>query len=370
MRDVYARVILDEMPRLLSLIDRNPKSETYGCCDRNYWQYKTNWFCDARMQEVALTLALVYSNKYPSNVYYKHPKIREWAIVVMRFWAKSQNRDGSFAEHYISEHSFPASVFSTAAIQDAYSTLKIRDTQIHSAIIKAKIWIKKHKETLVSNQEAGAIYVLMDWFRMKDFLKLQKYKGWWPEYNGFDWSYNSLTLSYMARHWRDNPNEELKSALIRLCDFMANNTGAKMSRQCRFCVPLGFEIMAPYSKSARKIADANLQYLKKYGLSYDDKYMASFSKYYILAYNNFYKRKVKNVKPLIIGKPEFLPIRYQRLPSPMKTLVTLPLQAAIGKSDWLSQKAKSYLRKKMILEKKGKGNIHTLSKFFVVDELE
>ena len=40
----YADAALHEIPRLLTLLDRDPSSPTYGCFDRNYWHYRTQDF--------------------------------------------------------------------------------------------------------------------------------------------------------------------------------------------------------------------------------------------------------------------------------------------------------------------------------------
>ena len=37
----YAELVLGALPRALTLLDSNPRSRTYGCCDRGYWHYKT-----------------------------------------------------------------------------------------------------------------------------------------------------------------------------------------------------------------------------------------------------------------------------------------------------------------------------------------
>ena len=39
-RDLFAQEALKQIPKLLTLLDRNPHSPTYGCFDRNFWHYK------------------------------------------------------------------------------------------------------------------------------------------------------------------------------------------------------------------------------------------------------------------------------------------------------------------------------------------
>ena len=39
-RDLFAQEALAQIPKILTLGDRNPHSPTYGCFDRNFWHYK------------------------------------------------------------------------------------------------------------------------------------------------------------------------------------------------------------------------------------------------------------------------------------------------------------------------------------------
>ena len=59
-KTIYAESAFRSLPRLLSLLDRNPLSETYGCFHRDYWLYKTSDFPDAVRQFGTHALALAY----------------------------------------------------------------------------------------------------------------------------------------------------------------------------------------------------------------------------------------------------------------------------------------------------------------------
>jgi hypothetical protein len=80
LRNVYAEKAISQIPRILSLQDRNPFSPTYGCMHRDYWLYKTSDFADAVRQFGVHALALVYARDFPNNPYRNHPKIRDWAF--------------------------------------------------------------------------------------------------------------------------------------------------------------------------------------------------------------------------------------------------------------------------------------------------
>jgi len=93
--DNYIISAMNQIPRILSLLDRKNGSKTYGCFDRYYWRYKMIDFAGSNFQIATLPLALVYSHVYPGNLYYKNLKIKNWAIAAMEFLAQTQNNDGT-----------------------------------------------------------------------------------------------------------------------------------------------------------------------------------------------------------------------------------------------------------------------------------
>ena len=100
LRHVYLDKALSQIPRLLTLQDRNPFSPTYGSFHRAYWLDKAIDFPDAMAQFAVQALALVYANDFPGNPYFSHPKIRDWTIAGLDYWSRIQHADGSFDEFY------------------------------------------------------------------------------------------------------------------------------------------------------------------------------------------------------------------------------------------------------------------------------
>ena len=123
-RKIYSDVVIKQIPRLLGYVNTNKNSRNYGCCDRNYWHYKFIDFPCVRLQEMSLTLALLFKKKYPGNSFFKNDEIKNLSIATIVFWTKIQNDDGSFNEWYPKEHSFVATAFSLYAISEAYKLLK------------------------------------------------------------------------------------------------------------------------------------------------------------------------------------------------------------------------------------------------------
>ena len=58
-RDLFAREALAQIPKILTLQDRNAHSLTYGCFDRNFWHYKIIDFPAGMAAEFVWPLALV-----------------------------------------------------------------------------------------------------------------------------------------------------------------------------------------------------------------------------------------------------------------------------------------------------------------------
>ena len=77
-RDIFAREALAQIPKILTLLDRNSHSPTYGCFDRTFWQYKVIDFPAGMSQEFVYPLALAYHCDLPDNIYYQQPVIKEW----------------------------------------------------------------------------------------------------------------------------------------------------------------------------------------------------------------------------------------------------------------------------------------------------
>jgi hypothetical protein len=68
MREIYAQKGLVQVPRLLSLEDRNPFSPTYGCCNREYWLCRSTDFPSSIAQFGIHALALTSPHEKPGNI--------------------------------------------------------------------------------------------------------------------------------------------------------------------------------------------------------------------------------------------------------------------------------------------------------------
>ena len=61
-----------DINRVLTLLDRNKFSSTYGCFDRNYWHLKIKDFTSGMSQEFVFILAHAYKLSNSNNRFYNN----------------------------------------------------------------------------------------------------------------------------------------------------------------------------------------------------------------------------------------------------------------------------------------------------------
>src|SRR6185436_2603550 len=114
-KELFAREAVAQIPKLLTLLDRNPHSPTYGCFDRNYWHYKILDFPSGMSQEFVWPLALAFDTRFGSNPFYRQPAVREWVHAGIRFAMRSSHADGSCDDYFPFERATGAAAFSLLA---------------------------------------------------------------------------------------------------------------------------------------------------------------------------------------------------------------------------------------------------------------
>jgi len=298
MDETYLNEILNQSQRLIGLMDRNPMSETFGCFDRQYWQYTITDTPSARCQEAALTLTLLYTIKHKKNPYYKKEIILKWIKAAINFWTKIQEKNGSFNEWYPKESSYVATAFSSYAISETLLLLKIKNKKALNALKNASNWLLRKTEKRVLNQESSISILLLNLYlltknpkykresskRIELMRKNQNSEGWWNEYNGPDIGYLSLTIDYFTKYYQKTKDKRVLPMLNKAVDFISyfihpNLTfgGEYASRNTEYLIPSGFEFLAQHNKTAASIADSIRSSLSKRTtispFSLDDRYL-------------------------------------------------------------------------------------------------
>lgn len=295
LREVYVKKALPQIPRVLSLEDRNELSSTFGCFDRTYWLDKAIDFPTALAQFSVHSLALVYAHKFPNNIYFQNEKIKKWCIAGMDFWTKIQKSDGSFDEFYPNEHGWAGPTgFILYAVLDSYRLLErdipceISDRILEAAHKAAKYLAKYDEQGILANHHALAILAIYITYKttgdehflegFKDkldyFMTLQSPEGWSLEYDGADIGYLSATISFLGKLYKLTNDGDLKAQILEIVEkaidfssyFVYPNkfyAGTIGSRQTLHFYPHGYEIFGRDIPLAGSIADEMLEGLQE-----------------------------------------------------------------------------------------------------------
>ena len=291
-KDLYTRLALPYVPRILHLLDQNQYSPNYGSFDRAFWHYRTMDFPCGMSQEMVLLLALVYQNPYPGNSFHKVSRIRELCQAAISFMVKSSHADGTCDDYFPYERAMGALVFSLYGATESYLTLKMNNDAMQSFFIKRVKHLELEDETgrLANHQALAAlaaynVYLITgdDQARKtaEDRLALtlswqNKEEGWFQEYEGADPGYHTCSIDFLAKLRKKRMEKEgsddpvLKEALLKAVDFSwhlmhpdGSYGGEYGSRNTFHFYPHGFELLAPLSDEAGQIADTFLQGIAK-----------------------------------------------------------------------------------------------------------
>ena len=316
-RDLYAKVAMQHIPRLLNLIEKNKDSPHYGCFDRNFCKYNLTDFANAGLQHAVFTLALIYKNDMPGNNWHQNRTIKELACAGLNYWTKIQHNDGSFDEGFPCEHSYAITVFTTYSICESLRILSeefpisLKNRVLHS-LNRAGTYLIKNEDLITINHEIGAVATLYLLYqttgnekflqhcnrKLDNVIKAQSDEGWFEEYGGADIGYLSLSIYYLANYYKLSGDRRALEALNKAVEFISyfihpdySVGGDYGSRNTNFLIPDGFEIFARQNSVARAIADHYLMELY-YGkspspLTMDDRHLCEYLHTFILAYSDF-----------------------------------------------------------------------------------
>ncbi|MBU1599221.1 hypothetical protein KKG61_03850 [bacterium] len=293
----YQRVSFQILPRLLSLLDRNRFSPTYGCFDRNFWHYKASDFPSAIWQQGVLSVSLIYRHNEDGNIYFENPNLLEWIRAGCKFWISLQNKDGSFNEWYPEEHSYVATAFTAYGVSESLLLLDEKPEDVISALIKAGKWLVKNNDELVANHTAGSIAALYNIYlltnersfrdateeKLERLIRCQNSEGWFPEYGGADIGYLSLSIDYLAKYYKKTKDVRAKETIGKCLDFLVyfihpdgSSGGEYGSRNTTWLMPHGLSILANDFEEAGYILNLTEKRLIDDLLRYDDRYLVFF----------------------------------------------------------------------------------------------
>ena len=310
-RDLFAREAIALIPKILTLLDRNPHSPTYGCFDRNFWHYKIIDFPSGMAQEFVWPLALVYQMQMPNNPFYRKEALRRWVEAGILYAAASAHADGSCDDYFPYERAGGAAAFSLLACMESYALLGLQNETALRLFEKRADWLASHQESgrLANHQAlivlcaelASRLLQTSRWNRTKEgrldrMLSWQSSEGWFPEYEGCDPGYHTLTIWCLARIDQLRPNARLKKAIAKAINLAAQFVhpdgtygGEYGSRNTYNFFPHGFELAGRWMPEAFSINDRFLVGLS-HGLGpcyVDDHILGHHAWNYLLAWRDF-----------------------------------------------------------------------------------
>lgn len=276
-KSLFLNKALSQIPKILTLLDRNPHSPTYGCFDRNFWHYKIIDFPSGMAQEFVLPLALAYNAQAAENPYYNSPRIKEFVEAGIAYAASSSHTDGSCDDYFPFEKAGGAAAFSLLACIDSYKLLNLENQSFLDFFEKRADWLANHDESgQLANHQALIVLCLELLSRLLDtdryneliskrmarLLSWQSSEGWFQEYEGCDPGYHTLTISILARVQELNPSRELETSLKKAVEFAAHFVhsdgsygGEYGSRNTYNFFPHGFELVGKWMPQALSIND-------------------------------------------------------------------------------------------------------------------
>lgn len=282
--EVFAEIALREVPKLLTLQDRNPHSPTYGCFDRGYWHYKTSDFPCGMSQEFVWPLALALDVDLPNNPCRGSEAVRQFVRAGILFAARSSHADGSCDDYFPNERALGATAFSLLACVEAYQLIGMQSDEARDFFVRRADWLaRRHESGRLSNHHALVALCLdlvgrlckIDNFlaardeRLRRLLSWQTSEGWFPEYDGFDPGYDTLTLSCLARLHETQPSAQLEKAIRASVSVLGNFVhpdgsfgGEYGSRNTYNFFPHGFELVGRWLPAALTINDRFLAGLR------------------------------------------------------------------------------------------------------------
>lgn len=327
-RDLFAQEALRWIPKILTLQDRNRHSPTYGCFDRNYWQYKIIDFPSGMSQEFVLPLALAWDTDLPGNAFYRQEALREWAEAGMVFAARSAHADASCDDYFPYEKAGGAVAFSLLACAEAYKLLGLQNYEVLQFFERRADWLAHHNESGQLTNHQALIVVCLDrvgdllgsnkWAkaraeRLARVLSWQDAEGWFQEYEGCDPGYHTLTVSLLAQVYEKTPTPELRAAIQRAVTLAAEFVhpdgsfgGEYASRNTYNFFPHGFEVFGRHDPAALAVNDRFLAGLAagRNACYADDHIVGHHTWNYLLAWRDFISKRPEP-PPRPEGRVEF-----------------------------------------------------------------
>lgn len=278
----YAPPVLQQLGRLLSQMDREASSASYGSFDRDHWGWKFRDFPLGMMQAAVYPLALAWRFPYPENPYHQSPRVLEWIGGAIARTLDRQHADGSFDAVSPNEHDAGPTLGVSHGLAEGFRVVREElpprvQERFRQALRRACDFALHRMEShgFVSNHWAWFAVAFLDAHELlgdqkylrragellDEVLRRQSSEGWYLEYEGADPGYESFGIFHMAVCWRRTGAARLLESLRRCVNFYAHCVhpdgsvgGVYGSRHTGLYFPAGFEMLAGEIPMAAAVA--------------------------------------------------------------------------------------------------------------------
>ncbi len=265
-------------PRILTQVNRDPHSTTYGSFDRNWWHYKIRDYPSIILQQggyFLLELAQMESFKDHRESFIK------LAEGTLDFWVKRSLKKGAYEEYYPWEDGYPPLAFSTLAMAKLADKLSINTPELNHALKVAARKLQNRFEYQAANQQIAGLAALSVIQKIRPTLvsperfeelsqktlSLQDEEGWYMEYDGPDLGYLSVSLDCLwdlYDHTRDSrflaSAEKAAQFICETVLFNQGPIGMNNARNTDYIVPYG---LSRFVKHTNKTLSNNVNQLIK-----------------------------------------------------------------------------------------------------------
>jgi hypothetical protein len=280
--DDYLTIIMNNLPRILSLFDSEKFSKTYGIGDRNYWAWAQIDYPNGTFQGFANGLSKLYKAKLLDNFFTQSSYI-EFIGSIFEGTSKLQNKNGSLNEAFPNEQSWCVTslvAFDLITALENFDCLESEDKKKKLKIIEPMLeYMKLNQENhaFISNHLVTAAAAFLKWHDLTGDTKYESgaekiidavinsgaSEGWFGEYGGFDAGYQTISTQYLAEIQNIRPNWGIGNELNKSVEFISNFLnpdgsfgGMIGSRQTNFFYPGGFHLLSKNNILAGKISNS------------------------------------------------------------------------------------------------------------------
>ena len=279
--NIYKETVLREVNHILSYLDRDAASSTYGCFDRKYWSWRIGDMPNASLQYGIYPLTWIWKND-STEKYKGNKNLFEWIVAAINFWVKIQNRNGSFNQFFPNEQSVGTTYYTLSAVLYAFENIKdLIDSElkikIENAIAKSSDFVLKNDEdyAIISNHIALFAYVNLKLGRIRNDSRFkekalkqldtvfenQSAEGWFMEYEGADPGYQTQCIYYLSECYLltgdsqivDKIKKGIEEFLVYFFHPDGSFGGEYGSRNTEIIYPAGFEMLKEKISACREI---------------------------------------------------------------------------------------------------------------------